>query len=85
MPMRGSRVCWQRAGVRHDAFAQTNRLVVETDEPEGERGYFLHPAAIGQPATRMIDVRRGRGSCPKSGSAVAAIMAALAGRRGRNR
>jgi hypothetical protein len=55
----GSRVCWQLTGVRHDAFARANRLVVETDKPEGERGYFIHPEAIGQPATRMIDARQG--------------------------
>jgi hypothetical protein len=39
------------AGDRHpqDPWAETNRIVVEQDKPEAERGVSPHPAAYGQP------------------------------------
>jgi len=43
------KVCWQVTGIRHDAFAEQNRLQVEEDKAPYERGYYLHPAAFGLP------------------------------------
>jgi len=48
-------VSWQVTGVRHDAFAQANPLVVEVDKPANERGFYLHPALYGQPEEKQIE------------------------------
>ncbi len=43
-------VSWQVTGIRHDAFADANRIPVEEDKPEPDRGRYLHPEAFGLPA-----------------------------------
>lgn len=43
-------VSWMVTGIRHDAFANANRIPVEVDKAESERGHYLHPAAFGKPA-----------------------------------
>ena len=43
----GVRVSWQVTGIRHDAWANANRIVVEEDKPADEQGRYLHPAAFG--------------------------------------
>ena len=52
------RVSWQVTGIRHDAFANKNRIQVEEDKPEVERGYYLHPEAFGQPEEKSINWAR---------------------------
>jgi hypothetical protein len=39
----GAKVSWQVTGVRHDAYADAHRIVVEEAKPEKERGTYLHP------------------------------------------
>jgi hypothetical protein len=51
----GMKVSWQVTGVRHDAFAQANPLVVEVDKPANERGFYVHPALYGQPDEKQIE------------------------------
>ncbi len=46
----GLKVSWQVTGVRQDAWAEANRVVVEADKPADQRGTYLHPAAYGLPA-----------------------------------
>jgi hypothetical protein len=46
----GLKVSWQVTGVRQDAWANANRIPVEVDKPEHERGTYLHPEAHGVPA-----------------------------------
>ncbi len=41
-------VSWQVTGVRRDAYANTNRIRVEEEKPERERGLYLHPEAFGR-------------------------------------
>lgn len=41
-------------GVRHDAYAERNRIQVEEEKPAGERGYFLHPELYGQPPEQAV-------------------------------
>ncbi len=42
------KVSWQVTGIRHDAFADAHRLVVEVDKIGAERGHFLYPeTAVG--------------------------------------
>jgi hypothetical protein len=54
----GMEVSWQVTGVRQDAFAKANRIKVEVDKPERERGYYLHPEALGKPAERGVEWAR---------------------------
>jgi hypothetical protein len=41
----GGRVSWQVTGIRHDAWANTHRIVVEEDKPAAEQGKTAVPAA----------------------------------------
>jgi len=56
----GLEVSWQVTGIRHDAFAEANRIPLEEEKPDYARGYYLHPAAHAQPADRHIEVARCR-------------------------
>jgi hypothetical protein len=51
---KGMKVSWQVTGIRQDAYAKTNRIVVEEDKSAGERGYYLHPTAYGLPEDKGI-------------------------------
>ena len=51
----GLKVSWQVTGVRQDAYAKANPLVVEVEKPEQERGYYIHPQLFGQPPTKSIE------------------------------
>jgi len=61
----GGKVSWQVTGIRHDAYADANRLVVEEDKPEADRGYYLHPEVHGQPPEKSVFLKRVRGSTKK--------------------
>ena len=41
-------------GIRKDAFAQANRIPVEVDKLDGERGLYLHPEAFGLEEEKSI-------------------------------
>ncbi|MGV8040066.1 MAG: hypothetical protein AB2L07_08310 [Thermoanaerobaculaceae bacterium] len=43
-------VSWQVTGIRQDAFANANRIPLEVDKTEAERGRYLHPEAFSKPA-----------------------------------
>jgi hypothetical protein len=43
----GLEVSWQVTGIRNDPYAQANRIPIEEDKPQHERGTYLHPAAYG--------------------------------------
>lgn len=47
-------VSWQLTGIRQDAWAEANRIVVELDKPAAEQGRYLHPTEHGQAASRGI-------------------------------
>jgi hypothetical protein len=47
----GMKVSWQVTGIRHDPYAEANRIPVEEEKPPDERGTYLHPEAYGQPET----------------------------------
>ena len=49
------KVSWQVTGVREDAFANANRVVVEVDKPKEERGTYLHPEAHGMAPNKGIN------------------------------
>jgi len=43
----GMKVSWQVTGIRHDKFAEANRIQVEVDKPADELGKYIHPQAYG--------------------------------------
>jgi hypothetical protein len=51
----GSKVSWQVTGIRHDAFANANRIPVEEMKRPEDRGKYLHPDAFNQPLTAGVD------------------------------
>jgi hypothetical protein len=51
----GMEVSWQVTGIRRDAFANKNRIKVEEEKPERERGHYLHPEAFDQPEELGIE------------------------------
>ena len=48
-------VSWQVTGIRQDPWAQKNRIQVEVEKTNGERGFYLHPEAFDQPNERGIE------------------------------
>ncbi|MCU0293574.1 MAG: hypothetical protein MUF10_16565, partial [Thermoanaerobaculaceae bacterium] len=50
----GLKVSWMVTGIRQDAFANANRIPVEEDKAEAERGRYLHPAAFGKPVELSV-------------------------------
>jgi hypothetical protein len=51
----GGQVSWQVTGIRRDAWAEANRIVVELDKTGSARGRYLHPREHGQPPSRGVD------------------------------
>jgi len=43
----GLRVSWMVTGIRHDRYAEKNRIPIEEDKSPNERGKYLHPDAFG--------------------------------------
>ena len=54
----GVGVSWQVTGVRQDAYAKANPLVVEQKKDVRERGYYIHPELYGAPAEKGIEWAR---------------------------
>jgi hypothetical protein len=50
----GMKVSWQVTDIRKDPWANTNRIQVEEDKPDKERGYYIYPDLYGQPAENGI-------------------------------
>lgn len=48
------KVSWQVTGIRQDPYANKNRIKVEEDKPERERGFYLHSEAFNQPEERSV-------------------------------
>jgi hypothetical protein len=49
------KVSWQVTGIRHDRWADKNRIPNEVQKSERERGYYLHPKAFNQPEERGLE------------------------------
>jgi hypothetical protein len=65
----GLRVSWQVTGIRQDAYANANPIVVEVEKPAEERGTYLHPEAFGQDRSRSVDYQREQEMMPSDRSA----------------
>jgi hypothetical protein len=48
-------VSWQVTGIRHDNWANKNRIPVEEVKTEKERGFYLHPAAFDKAEEQAIE------------------------------
>jgi hypothetical protein len=48
-------VSWQVTGVRQDAYAKANPLVVEQEKETPLRGFYIHPELYGAPAEKQIE------------------------------
>jgi hypothetical protein len=53
----GMKVSWQVTAVRHDRFAEGNKIEVEVDKSATERGKYLHPVEYGLPSARGLNYR----------------------------
>ena len=51
----GGKVSWQITGVRHDAYADANPLLVEEAKSDAEKGFYLHPALFGAPEEKGLE------------------------------
>jgi hypothetical protein len=54
----GLEVSWQVTGIRKDPWAERNRIAVEQDKPERERGHYLYPELYDQPKERGVEWAR---------------------------
>ncbi len=54
----GLTVSWQVTGIRHDPYAEQNRIQVEVDKPAEERGTYLYPEAYGAPKEQGASFRK---------------------------
>jgi trimeric autotransporter adhesin len=52
------KVSWQVTGVRQDAYAKANPLVVEQEKGARLRGYYIHPEFYGAPPEKQIEWAR---------------------------
>ena len=50
----GVEVSWQVTGIRHDAYANANRIPVEEVKPPQEQGHYLHPDLFGASPEQSI-------------------------------
>jgi hypothetical protein len=54
----GLRVSWQVTGIRHDPYAEANRIPVVVDKPANEQGTYLYPELYGQPESAGLDYQK---------------------------
>ncbi len=52
------KVSWQITGVRQDAFAKANPLVVEEEKDAQLKGFYMHPELYGAPAEKQTEWAR---------------------------
>jgi hypothetical protein len=50
----GMKVSWQVTGIRQDRWANVNRIQVEEDKPDKEKGYYIYPDLYEQPPEKGI-------------------------------
>ena len=60
----GMTVSWQVTGIRHDPYAEANRIPVEEEKPPEEQGLYLHPVENGKSETLGLDYWRNQGLEP---------------------
>ncbi|NOR45923.1 MAG: hypothetical protein GQ534_10090, partial [Candidatus Delongbacteria bacterium] len=51
----GMKISWMVTGIRKDNFANNNRIPIEVEKTDSEKGYYLHPEAFGMQKEEGID------------------------------
>jgi hypothetical protein len=54
----GAEVSWQVTGVRQDAWANKHRIQVEEDKPAADKGFYVHPEAMGLSSDMALPSQR---------------------------
>ncbi len=54
----GLKVSWQVTGIRHDPYAEQNRIKVEVDKPADEKGTYLHYKEYKQPIEKSTETKK---------------------------
>jgi hypothetical protein len=54
----GQEVSWQLTGIRHDAWANANRIPVEHDKTAADKGRCIHPELFGAAADARVGFRQ---------------------------
>jgi hypothetical protein len=49
------KVLWQVTGIRHDAYADTYRILVEEDKSAAEQSSYLHPELSGKASSKSVE------------------------------
>jgi hypothetical protein len=49
------KVSWMVTGIRYDKWAEANRIQVEVDKHESQKGFYLHHEAFGLPVEKSVD------------------------------
>jgi hypothetical protein len=62
-------VSWQVTGIRHDPYAEANRIQVEITKPAGAAGLYRHPEAYRLTREQSIDYQIEQQAAPKGKSA----------------
>ncbi len=57
-------VSWQITGIRHDPWAEANRIEVELAKDAADQGLYLHPEAYGHPRADGIAAQFEAGRMP---------------------
>jgi hypothetical protein len=52
------KVSWLITGLRHDAFAKANPLIVEQEKEPRLKGFYLHPELYGAPPEKQTEWAR---------------------------
>lgn len=54
----GMKVSWQVTGIRHDPYAEKNRIPVEEMKFQEEKGKYLNPEVFGLPESWGINFQK---------------------------
>lgn len=52
------KISWQVTGIRKDPYAEKNRIIVEVEKLEKEKGLYLHYKEYNQPAEKSIEAEK---------------------------
>ncbi len=62
----GMKVSWQVTGIRHDPYAEANRIPVEQDKAPDEQGKYIYPTGYGESPDSVVPVLRSTVVAPTS-------------------
>ena len=60
------KVSWQVTGIRKDAYAEANRVVVEVDKKGEEKGTYIHPELFGKDKTKSVNYQHEKAAAKAS-------------------